>query len=94
MQPRIQAVVVPAEPTEYREDVRRLFQELDRTVGDDAFYEILQRWVTDHEGTSQRTGAFIALAEEVSGQDLTQLFDDWLFADDVPAALPDPVASA
>lgn len=31
MQPRIQAVVVPAEPTEFREEVRRMFQELDRT---------------------------------------------------------------
>jgi aminopeptidase N len=71
-----------------------VLEALRRTVGDDVFFETLQRWVTDHEGTSQRTGAFIALAEEVSGQDLTQLFDDWLFADDVPAALPDPVASA
>lgn len=35
MQPRIQAVV-PAEPTEFREEVRRMFQELDRTAGDDA----------------------------------------------------------
>lgn len=36
MQPRIQAVVLSAEPAEFREDVRRMFQELDRTVGDDA----------------------------------------------------------
>lgn len=36
MQPRIQAVVVPAEPSEFREEVRRMFQELDRTSGDDA----------------------------------------------------------
>lgn len=28
--------MVPTEPTEFREDVRRMFHELDRTVGDDA----------------------------------------------------------
>lgn len=36
MQPRIQAVVVPAEPMEFRDEVRRMFQELDRSAEGEA----------------------------------------------------------
>ncbi len=36
MRSRIQAVVLPSEPTEFREELRRIFQELDRFTGDDA----------------------------------------------------------
>ncbi|MGE3958781.1 MAG: Hsp20/alpha crystallin family protein [Vicinamibacterales bacterium] len=36
MQSRFQAVVVPAEPSEFRDEIRRMFQELDRTAGDEA----------------------------------------------------------
>jgi HSP20 family protein len=35
MRSRIEAVVLPAEPTEFRDDVRRIFRELDRTEGDE-----------------------------------------------------------
>jgi HSP20 family protein len=31
----MQAVVLPSEPTEFRDELRRIFQELDRTPGDD-----------------------------------------------------------
>lgn len=58
------------------------------TVGDDAFFEILRRWVADNVGTSQSTEAFIALCEEVHGSDLGEFFDDWLFADALPAEYP------
>ena len=33
---RIQAVVLPSEPTEFREELRRIFQELNRFTSDDA----------------------------------------------------------
>jgi HSP20 family protein len=33
MRSRIQAVVLPSEPTEFRDEVRRIFQELDQTSG-------------------------------------------------------------
>lgn len=58
------------------------------TVGDDAFFEILQRWIAEHLGTSQSTESFIDLAEEVHGGDLTDFFDDWLFADVLPPEYP------
>jgi aminopeptidase N len=62
---------------------------LRRTIGDDAFFTLLRRWAADNEGTSRTTADFIALAEEVSEQDLTELFDDWLYANPVPAEYPE-----
>ncbi len=58
------------------------------TLGDDQFFELLQRWVADNTGLSRTTEDFIALAEEVSGRDLTQFFADWLFATDLPDVFP------
>ena len=65
-----------------------VLQALRRTVGDDDFFTILRRWVADYNGTSRTTEEFIALAEEVSGQDLSEFFDTWLFAADVPSEFP------
>ena len=58
------------------------------TVGDDLFFSILQRWVTDYAGTSRTTEDFTALAGKVSGRDLTPFFRDWLYAADLPLSLP------
>ena len=58
------------------------------TIGDDAFFTLLQRWVSENTGTSRTTDDFIALAEDVAGTDLTAFFDTWLFADDVPLSYP------
>ena len=54
-------------------------QALRNTVGDDAFFTILRRWVVEQGGGNGSTDEFIALAERVSGQDLGALFDAWLF---------------
>ena len=61
---------------------------LRRQIGDEAFFALLQRWVTDNDGASRSTDEFIALAEEVSGQPLSAFFDEWLFATDVPDQYP------
>jgi aminopeptidase N len=58
------------------------------TIGDDEFFELLQRWLAENNGTSQTTATFIDLAQEVSGQDLTEFFDEWLYAIDLPDELP------
>lgn len=58
------------------------------TIGDDAFFELLQRWVAANDGESRTSADFIALAEAVSGQQLGQFFDDWLYADVPPAEYP------
>lgn len=58
--------------------------ELRRQVGDDDFFAILRRHVERHGGANASTADFIATAEEVSGRDLTDFFDAWLYADMVP----------
>ena len=54
------------------------------TVGDEAFFKILQTWYEQHKDGNARTADFIALAEQVSGQDLGDLFDGWLYEPAVP----------
>ena len=47
-------------------------------IGDDAFFELAQQWVATFGGGTATTADFEALAEEVSGQDLTAFFDVWV----------------
>jgi len=61
---------------------------LRKTIGDDKFFALLQQWAADNNGRSRTTADFVALAEQVAGQDLTQFFDTWLYADVVPTAFP------
>ncbi len=60
-------------------------QALREDVGDDAFFEILRRWVDEHRGSTASTKDFISLAEEVSGHDLGPLFQRWLYDEGVPS---------
>jgi len=57
---------------------------LRRTIGDDDFFELLKTWVDRYGGDAAGTADFEALAEEVSGQELTPLFDAWLRAPAMP----------
>ena len=58
---------------------------LRRTVGDEAFFEILQTWSADFRHANVTTDGFIALAEEISGEQLDDLFEAWLEDDQIPA---------
>jgi aminopeptidase N len=60
-------------------------QALREKVGDGAFFQIMRRWATEHRHGNVRTPQFIALAEQVSGMQLDQFFDVWLFQDGKPA---------
>lgn len=66
---------------------------LRRTIGDEAFFTVLRRWVQGNRYGSGRTADFIALAEQVSGRSLVTFFDTWLYAAEVPSRFPDPVVS-
>ncbi|MAS35727.1 MAG: metallopeptidase [Anaerolineaceae bacterium] len=57
---------------------------LRQEVGDEAFFDILRTYVERLQYSNASTDDFIALAEEVSGQELGDLFDAWLFAGGVP----------
>lgn len=57
---------------------------LRETVGDDDFFEILREWVARNDGASVSTEDFVALAEEVSGDELSALMDAWLYDPELP----------
>ena len=52
---------------------------LRRKVGTETFFAILQRWTSEKRFSSVTTSEFIALAENESGQDLSDVFDPYLF---------------
>ncbi len=54
-------------------------------VGDDAFFAIIQGWAADNAGGAATTEQFIEYAQQVSGQDLSTLFDGWIFTPSKPA---------
>ena len=54
-------------------------------VGDEVFFYIMRAYYERFQYGNASTGDFIAVAEEVSSQNLGGLFEAWLFADEVPA---------
>ena len=59
---------------------------LRQRIGATDFTQVLRSWVRHHGGRHGSTGQFEALAEQVSGQDLTSFFDAWLVQPVQPAA--------
>ncbi len=57
-------------------------------IGDEAFFRLLTEWPTRQAGENVTTEEFVALAEEVSGQQLDGLFTTWLATPTKPAGLP------
>jgi aminopeptidase N len=53
-------------------------------IGDDAFFAATREWIERYNDSTATTEDFIALYEEVSGQDLTEFFDIWLFRPEKP----------
>lgn len=53
-------------------------------VGDEDFFQILREWARTQAGDTVTTDDFIALAEAISGQELDELFDTWLFTPGKP----------
>src|SRR5262245_8382027 len=61
-------------------------QALRNEIGTANFFEVLHEWVQDHAFGTGTTDDFIALAEQVSGQQLDDLFQTWLFDPQKPPA--------
>jgi aminopeptidase N len=55
-------------------------------VGDEAFFEIARAWVERFGGGTASTADFIALSEEISGQDLENFFEVWLSTPEKPVS--------
>lgn len=62
-------------------------------VGDDAFFSILRAWTERFHNGNATTADFIALAEEISGEELSDFFDAWLYQIALPL-LTQPDAQA
>jgi aminopeptidase N len=50
----------------------------------------MRRWVSEHAGDTVTTDDFLALAEDVSGQELDDLFERWLYTTGLPELPPPP----
>jgi aminopeptidase N len=60
-------------------------QALREKIGDFAFFSLLRTWAAQNRYGTVTTPQFIALAEQISGQDLTQFFNVWIYQADKPA---------
>jgi len=58
---------------------------LRQVVGDTAFFQVLQEWAATRAGEAVTTAEFVELAEQVSGRDLDDLFQAWLYTPERPA---------
>ena len=54
------------------------------TIGDDAFFTVGREWLERYRDSTATTDDFIALVEEISGEDLSDFFDAWLYEDQIP----------
>ena len=54
------------------------------TIGDEAFFETLRTYQAEYKYGNASTADFIAVAEEVSGEDLGEFFQAWLFDRIIP----------
>lgn len=59
-------------------------QALRLQIGDEAFMRLLKTYAERYRYGNAGTDEFISLAEEISGQDLTAFFDQWLFSERLP----------
>ena len=53
-------------------------------VGDEVFFDILKAYYAQFAHSAASTDDFIAVAESVSGAELDELFDAWLYQDEMP----------
>ena len=60
-------------------------QALRGVIGDEAFSTLLERWTTENAGGNVSTADLVALAEEVSGQQLDGFFTTWIDTPGKPA---------
>ncbi len=57
---------------------------LRREIGKPTFLQVARQWVETYGGGDADSGDLLALAEEVSGQQLDVPYDDWVWDDGRP----------
>ncbi len=58
--------------------------ELRKKIGDDDFATLLKAWARDYRYGNATTADLVALAESISGQDLSAFFETWAFTPEKP----------
>ncbi|MEU6641120.1 M1 family metallopeptidase [Saccharomonospora sp. NPDC046836] len=61
---------------------------LRKAVGDETFFELLRTWLDEKKDSHGTIPEFVALAEKLSGTQLDDVFDTWLFTAGKPAQSP------
>jgi aminopeptidase N len=61
-------------------------QALRDKIGTDAFFQVLKTWTAEHRQANGTTAQFIALCERISGQDLDNFFQVWLYTPSKPTS--------
>jgi aminopeptidase N len=61
-------------------------QALREKIGDGPFFQILRTWAEQHKYGTATTKEFIALSEQISGQDLSNFFNVWLYMKGKPTS--------
>lgn len=60
-------------------------QALRESIGDDDFFELLPTWIEENGGGVASTGDLVEIAERVSGDQLDDLFEAWIYERGLPA---------
>lgn len=63
----------------------QFWEALKISIGDDAFFALIKEWQTRFAGQSRTSADLKALAEEISGRDITALWNDWILEPGKPA---------
>jgi aminopeptidase N len=63
-------------------------------LGDETFFAILRAWTMRFHDGSATTEDFIALCEEISGEELSDFFTAWLYEPALPSLTPEEDAGA
>jgi aminopeptidase N len=66
-----------------------VLHELRQRLDNETFFRLLQEWAARYRHSNAMTVDFIALAEEVSGEDLGAFFTDWLYTPWTPDRVAD-----
>ncbi len=53
-------------------------------VGDQAFFDIARAWLERYQYSNASTADFIAVVNDVTGDDYTGFFDEWLYGETLP----------
>jgi len=53
-------------------------------IGDEAFFETLKTYFALYKNGNVTTDDFITVAEKVSGKELNEFFDTWLYSETIP----------